>query len=50
MVETMLPSQIDNEEQRQFKKQIKQVENKKSNKCHFNSMRNKTIPNQSNFC
>ena len=44
----MLSRQIHNEEQRQFEKQ-KQVENKRSNEYHLNSMRNWTIPDQSNF-
>ena len=44
-----MPCYLDNEEQRQFEKQIKQVENKRSNKHYFNSVRNYTIPNQLNF-
>ena len=41
--------QIYNEEPRQFEKQTKQVDNKRFNEWHLNSMRNQTIPNQSNF-
>ena len=45
----MLSRQIYKEEQRQFEKQIKQVENKRSNEYHLNSMGKMTIPNQTNF-
>ena len=46
--DTMLSTQI-YEEQRQFEKQIKWVENKRSNEYHLNSMRNQTIPYQFHF-
>ena len=45
----MLSNPIYNEEQKQIEKQITQEENKRSNECHLNSMRNQTILNQSNF-
>ena len=45
----MLSKQIYKEEQKQFEKQIKQVENKRSNKYHLIQMRDHIIPNQSNF-
>ena len=46
MAGTMLSRQIYEEEQKQFEKQIKQVENERSNEYHFNSMGRQTIPNQ----
>ena len=46
--DAMLSRPIYEEEQKQFEKQIKQVENKRSNEYHFNSMGKQTIANQTN--
>ena len=45
----MLSRQIYGKEWKYFEKQIKQVENKRSNKYYFNSIRKQTFHNQTNF-
>ena len=47
--DAMLSRQIYKEELTQFEKQIKQVENKRSNEDNFKSMGRQTIPNPTNF-
>ena len=47
--DAMLSRQIYIDEQRQFEKQMKQVENKRPSEYHLNSMRNQTHPNKSDF-
>ena len=47
--DAMLSRQIYEEEQKQFEKQMKQVENKRSSDYHFNPMGQQTTPNQTNF-
>ena len=48
--DAMLSRQIYQEEQKQFEKHIKQVEYRRSNEYHFNSIGRHTIPNQTIFC
>ena len=47
--DAMLSRQIYNEEQKQYEEQIKHVENKRPHEYHLNQMKDKILPNHSNF-